>query len=109
MLSATWKAGDWATTARANYFGEVEGQGFTPGYIQKWGGKWLFDTSVKWSFNDHGSVTVGADNIFDTHPDKWDKTQAFPFPQLGFTYCWETCPFGINGGFYYARLNYTFN
>jgi hypothetical protein len=34
---------------------------------------------------------------------------AFPFPQLGFLYGWETLPFGINGGYYYARLNLRIN
>jgi hypothetical protein len=31
--------------------------------------------------------------------------KAAPFPQLGFTYCWETCPFGINGRSWYARVD----
>ena len=54
------------------------------------------------------SISVGANNLFDTYPTEWDKTKAFPFPQLGFTHCWETCPTGINGRQMYARFDYAF-
>lgn len=53
-------------------------------------------------------LQVGGNNIFDTYPDQWDPVNAFPFPQLGFVYGWETLPFGINGAYYYARLNWEF-
>jgi iron complex outermembrane receptor protein len=33
---------------------------------------------------------------------------AAPYPQMGFTWCRETCPFGINGRTLYARVDYTF-
>jgi iron complex outermembrane receptor protein len=51
---------------------------------------------------------VGSNNVLDTYPDKWDENQAFPFPQLGFTYGWETLPFGINGAYYYAKVDWKF-
>lgn len=107
-LTGTWNKGAWTTILRGNYYGAVEGQGFTPGFIQRWDGKWLGDASVKYAFSSALDLTIGIDNMFDTKPEKWDPVNAFPFPQLGFTHCWETCPFGINGGFYYARLNYVF-
>ena len=44
--------------------------------------------------------------MFDVYPDKWDN--GFPFPELGFTYGWETLPFGLNGGYYYAKAAFTF-
>ncbi|MGH9857900.1 MAG: hypothetical protein ACRD4B_08660, partial [Acidobacteriota bacterium] len=59
-------------------------------------------------FTDGLSVTAGGLNIFDVYPDEWDPVNAFPFPQLGFIYGWETVPFGINGGSYYVRTNYRF-
>lgn len=45
-------------------------------------------------------------HLFDTYPTEWDKVKAAPFPQLGFTHCWETCPVGINGRSVYLRLDY---
>jgi iron complex outermembrane receptor protein len=51
---------------------------------------------------------VGVNNVFDTYPSRWDPVKAAPFPQMGFTYCWETCPFGINGRSLYAKVDYNF-
>jgi iron complex outermembrane receptor protein len=98
----------WNANVRFNYFGEVAGEGFTPGFKQTWSAKVLTDASLTYSFPNDLSVTVGGNNLFDVFPDNWDPEQAFPFPQLGFVYGWETLPFGLNGGSYYARLNYRF-
>ncbi|MGH8496239.1 MAG: TonB-dependent receptor plug domain-containing protein [Gammaproteobacteria bacterium] len=109
VLSGTYNWGPWSTTLRANYFGEVSGQGFTPGILQTWDAKTLVDLAVTYDFSEALSITVGGNNIFDTYPDDWDDMgdpSMVPFPDLGFTHCWETCPFGVNGGFYFARLNW---
>ena len=107
-LSGTYYRGPWMGNVRFNYFGEVAGEGFTPGFRQVWSGKWLTDASIGYSFTDDLTVTFGGLNIFDVFPDEWDPDRAFPFPQLGFIYGWETLPFGINGGAYYVRANYHF-
>lgn len=86
----------------------MAGEGFTPGFKQTWDGQTLFDAAVAVDITDKLRVSVGANNLFDTYPDKWDPVNAFPFPQLGFAYGWETLPFGINGGGYYARIDYRF-
>ncbi len=108
VFQAVWARGAFDWTLRANYYGEVAGEGFTPGFKQTWDGATLFDAALGWNVNDKLRVTVGGNNIFDTYPDKWDAVNAFPFPQLGFTYGWETLPFGINGAYYYAKVDYRF-
>ena len=108
VLQGVYHEGPWDFTLRGNYFGPVTGQGFTPGVKQTWSGKWLADVALGYRFSDKARVVVGADNVFDTYPDKWDRTTGAPFPQLGFTYGWETLPFGVNGGFYYARVDFKF-
>jgi len=105
VLSADYTAGKWNANLRANYYGEVQGQGFTAPYVQTWEAKWIADATLRYSFTKSTSLTVGSNNIFNTFPTKWDPVKAAPFPQLGFTYCWETCPFGINGRSWYARLD----
>jgi iron complex outermembrane receptor protein len=106
VLSGTYLRGFWRANVRANYFGKVAGEGFTPGFKQVWGGKWLTDVLVTVPLQrDRLSLTIGALNVFNVYPDEWDPVRAFPFPQLGFRYGWETMPFGINGGHYFARLN----
>lgn len=108
VLQAIWGKDAWQLTGRANYYGSVSGEGFTPGIKQTWGGKTLFDLAVRYAFSDALALTVGGNNIFDTYPDKWDAVDGAPFPQLGFKYGWETLPFGMNGGSYYMRLGYRF-
>lgn len=108
VLQGIYRTGPWDFTLRGNYFGPVTGQGFTPGIKQTWSGKWLADVAIGYRFSNNVKLTVGADNVFDTYPDKWDPKTGAPFPQLGFTYGWETLPFGVNGGYYYARLDFKF-
>ncbi|NNG24032.1 TonB-dependent receptor plug domain-containing protein [Telluria aromaticivorans] len=108
VVAADYTTGPWNATVRANYFGEVEGQGFTPGFIQTWEAKWIVDLTARYNFSKKFSLSAGINNLFDTYPTKWDPVKASPFPQLGFTYCWETCPFGINGRSMYAKVDYAF-
>jgi len=108
VVAADYTTGPWNATVRANYFGEVEGQGFTPGFIQTWEAKWIVDLTGRYSFTKKLSLSAGINNLFDTYPTKWDPVKAAPFPQLGFTHCWETCPFGINGRSFYAKVDYAF-
>ena len=108
ILQGVWTRGNWDWTLRANYYGEVAGEGFTPGFKQTWDGATLFDAAVGWNVSDKLRISIGGNNIFDTYPDKWDAVNAFPFPQLGFTYGWETLPFGINGSYFYAKVDYRF-
>jgi iron complex outermembrane receptor protein len=108
VVAADYGIGAWGLNARANYYGEVAGQGFTAPYVQTWDAKWLLDLTGRYAFSKRLSLSVGVNNVFDTYPSLWDPVKAAPFPQMGFTYCWETCPFGINGRSWYAKVDYTF-
>ena len=108
VIAADLTDGAWNFNARANYYGAVKGQGFTGDFVQTWAAKWLFDLTTRYSLSKRTSIAAGINNVFDTYPTKWDTTKAAPFPQLGFTYCWETCPFGVNGRSIYARLDTAF-
>ena len=108
VLAADYTNGKWNGNVRANYYGEVKGNGFTPSYTQTWEGKWIVDATARYSFTKSTSLTVGSNNLFNTFPTKWDPVKAAPFPAIGFTYCWETCPFGINGRSWYARVDTAF-
>jgi iron complex outermembrane receptor protein len=108
VVAADYSAGPWNLNARANYYGQVQGQGFTPSFIQTWSARWLVDLSTRYAATKRLSLTTGVNNVFDAYPSKWDPVRAQPFPQLGFTHCWETCPFGVNGRSVFARVDYTF-
>ena len=108
VLAADYTIGAWGVNLRENYYGPVQGQGFTAPFVQTWEGKWLTDLGLRYKFNNAISVAAGIDNLFDTYPTDWDPVRAAPFPQMGFTHCWETCPFGINGRTMYARVDMRF-
>ena len=108
VVSADYTAGPWNVTARANYFGEVQGQGFTAPFVQTWAAKWIVDLTGRYAFDKKLSLSAGVNNLFDTYPTRWDPERAAPFPQMGFTHCWETCPFGMNGRSAYVKADYTF-
>lgn len=108
VVSADYTTGPWNLTARANYFGEVQGQGFTAPFVQTWEAKWIVDLTGRYAFNKQLAVSAGVNNLFDTYPTRWDPVRAAPFPQMGFTHCWETCPFGMNGRSAYVKADYTF-
>jgi iron complex outermembrane receptor protein len=108
VVAADYTTGPWNVTARANYFGEVQGQGFTAPFVQTWAAKWIVDLTGRYAFDKNLSLSAGINNLFDTYPTRWDAERAAPFPQMGFTYCWETCPFGMNGRSAYVKADYTF-
>jgi iron complex outermembrane receptor protein len=108
VVAADYTTGPWNVTARANYFGEVQGQGFTAPFVQTWAAKWIVDLTGRYAFDKNLSLSAGINNLFDTYPTRWDPERAAPFPQMGFTYCWETCPFGMNGRSAYVKADYTF-
>jgi len=108
VVAADYTTGAWNGTVRANYFGEVQGQGFTAPFVQTWKAKWIVDLTGRYAFDRRLSLSAGVNNLFDTYPTRWDAERAAPFPQMGFTYCWETCPFGMNGRSMYVKADYTF-
>lgn len=107
VLAADYGIGPWNLNARANYYGPVQGQGFTAPFIQTWDGKWLIDAGLRYALWPRMHLSAGANKLFDTYPSQWDKVGAAPFPQLGFTHCWETCPVGLNGRSVYLKLDVT--
>ncbi len=124
--SANWQIDNFTINARANYYGEwsnaleynlVAATPATaanpfpaPPAAQIFGAKTLFDLDVSYTFADHFTLTVGANNLFNTFPDKIKASPINPIYALtgglndGQVYPRSGGPFGMNGGFYYARL-----
>ena len=81
---------------------------------QKFGAKFTTDVDVSYTFLQRFTLTLGANNVFNTYPDKIKNTADNPiyvltgstadgqvYPRLG-------GPFGINGGFGTVRLSAKF-
>ncbi len=119
--SASWRIGDFSTNLRANYYGSwsnaleynlvapVAGATTAPP-SQIFGAKTLVDFDISYTFAEHFTLTLGANNIFDVYPDKIRASTVNPIFALsgalndGQIYPRSGGPFGINGGFYYVRL-----
>lgn len=110
--SANWQLGDFQTNARVNYFSSWANQLEYPG--QRFSGKATADLDISYTVAEHFTLTVGANNIFDTYPDRIAASPTNPIYALtnsladGQIYPRSGGPFGINGGFYYARLRVTY-
>ena len=110
--SANWQLGNFQTNARVNYFSSWANQLEYPG--QRFSGKVTADLDLSYTVADHYTLTVGANNIFDTYPDRIAPSTTNPIYALtdsladGQVYPRSGGPFGINGGFYYVRLRVTY-
>ncbi|QPC98889.1 MULTISPECIES: TonB-dependent receptor plug domain-containing protein [Qipengyuania] len=120
-FSANWEIGDFAINFRESYYGEWrdsndypirEGNLSTGAIIdgQHFGAKFITDLDVSYTFADKYTLTVGANNLFDTYPDKIAATVNNPIYDLtgsisnGSIYPRPGGPFGLNGGYWYARI-----
>jgi iron complex outermembrane receptor protein len=104
VVAADYTTGAWNLNTRANYYGPVEAENFSP--LQKWDARWLVDASVRYGFSKRTFLSVGVNNAFNQLPNLW--ANGGDFPKLGFTRCWETCPIGVNGRSFYVRADTAF-
>jgi iron complex outermembrane receptor protein len=74
--SANWQIGDFSINARQNYFSSWANQLEYPG--QKFGAKFVTDLDISYTFADRYTLTLGANNLFDTYPDKIAPTATNP-------------------------------
>jgi iron complex outermembrane recepter protein len=108
ILSAGFELGDFAINARQNYYSSWSVEADYPG--QRFGEKFTSDLDVSYTFAEHYTLTVGANNLFNTKPDRIAPTAANPIYAItnstadGQVYPRSGGPFGINGGFWYGRI-----
>jgi iron complex outermembrane receptor protein len=120
-FAATWQSGDFSLNLRESYYGAwrvsndypIRQGNVASGAIidgQHFGAKFLTDLDVSYTFMEHFTLTLGANNLFNTYPDKILATVNNPIFALtnsisnGSVYPRSGGPFGLNGGFYYARV-----
>lgn len=91
---------------RANYYGPVYYKPDNPMNDEVFGAKVLFDVDIGYQVNKNLLLTVGADNLFNTFPDR--QTKEANISSGRFIYSRNVSQFGQNGGFYYGKLQLTF-
>ncbi|PYP48556.1 MAG: TonB-dependent receptor [Gemmatimonadetes bacterium] len=102
-LSARYSIGRFAGLARATYYGSIEYHHPTnPALDEHFGAKALFDLDLSYELAGGVRLAVGADNLFNTYPDRQVHAVNESFGR--FVYSRRVTQFGMNGGFYYARV-----
>jgi len=116
-LGALWAINKWSVNLRETIYGESseivspDGTGAPPNYTNKIGVKGITDLDVAYQVTEQVRVSAGANNLFDQKPPNMiqfppsgglaDGSNVYDAP-LGFS------PFGINGGYYYAKVVVSF-
>lgn len=107
ILSAQWQGDAWSWLGRATRHGSATrvfnfGGGFEP--QQTYGAEWQLDAEAAYRFNSAIAIAVGASNLLDNYPDASSADinyfGNFPYDFLS--------PIGMNGAYYYARIDFTF-
>ncbi|TKB49007.1 TonB-dependent receptor [Ferrimonas sediminicola] len=102
-IGFTHSLGDLTTHLRFSYFGT-----YTVGYSRsevEYDAKWTTDLSASYALTDALTLTAGAQNLFDTYPEKRPDDNNF---NGIFLYPLTNTPFGFNGGYYYLDLTYSY-
>lgn len=126
VLSTDGTIGDFGLTARTTRFGRVLAPtattltGTTLGFNDlgpddvRLKPKWITDLEIRYTFKEHATIAIGADNLFDVYPTRLpfgarassvggqSPVNQIYIPYSGFS------PFGFNGRFLYGRFTTQF-
>ncbi|MEP6926498.1 MAG: TonB-dependent receptor [Ginsengibacter sp.] len=107
-LSFNYKINRWNLVFRTTRFGKVAAifNGSDRRRDEFFSDKYVSDVALSFRPAKVVQITIGANNIADVYPDKL-KNFANTSDNR-FLYSRSTTQFGLNGGFYYASLNFTF-
>ncbi len=103
VLSNDWTLGRFHALARATRYGGYTESSNVASGDRSFGAKWVADLDVSYDLSDHLTLSVGANNLFDTYPERNGIIAADGSGAYG-----NFAPFGLSGGFYYARASVTF-
>jgi len=116
-LSTLYKNKKWAMNLTFNRYGEYT---IMDGGSQTYGAELITDLRINYQFNNDFSFNFGSNNLFNVMPDEneignsragtiEDASGNIIVRSLGvFTYSRRSAPFGFNGAYYYAGVNYKF-
>ena len=108
-FAVDWNKAAWSVTARATYYESVIDPGSTPAGDIRTGDKTIVDLSGSYRFHTGTVLTLGADNLLDTYPDKVpaasNVTSGNGAGALAFD---RFSPFGFDGRYVYAKVAQSF-
>jgi iron complex outermembrane receptor protein len=104
ILGAVWNRDTVSTSLRTTRYGEYTEAGTSANLDRTYSAKWVADLDIAWDVRPSTNIAIGANNLFDKHPDKIGIINT----DTGMNQFGIFSPYGITGGYYYARLTQRF-
>jgi iron complex outermembrane receptor protein len=101
IFGADWTLGKFDTNLRLTRYGEVIQRTALAANDETVSPKLIVDLDLSYAATDNITLSVGANNLLDAYPD---SVRAANRGTPAFAYYNQYAPYGISGGFYYARL-----
>ncbi|MPS68900.1 MAG: TonB-dependent receptor [Novosphingobium sp.] len=103
VLSSNWSLDKLRALVRVTRYGQYTESSNVAASDRTFGAKWVTDAEIGYQLTDNFDIAVGANNLFDLYPDRNGAVAADGSGLYG-----NFAPFGLSGGFYYARLGVKF-
>lgn len=106
IASAEYSRGRFTGVLRVTRYGEIIQRSSLPANDEIIAPAGIADVELAYQLTDQVRLAIGANNLTDVYPDvvkPANRGGANPF-----TYYNQYSPYGIAGGFYYAKMNVTF-
>ncbi|MEP7209455.1 MAG: TonB-dependent receptor [Alphaproteobacteria bacterium] len=116
-LGAKWDLGKFTVHLTETLNGPVKSKGQTTQtstfYLTEVGATFITDLDISYEISDSLKFAIGADNLFNEYPPAqpaFARAEQLNANSNGYSTSNNTglSPFGINGGYYYGRLTYSF-
>ncbi|NWE70836.1 TonB-dependent receptor [Pseudomonas gingeri] len=107
VFGATHRYGPWTVALNETRYGEYRKYAASEAnaqYDQTFSAQWTTDLDVNYAFSKQLRLSVGANNLFSSTPDDFNK-QLRQTPGQQYSYLSPAAP---EGAFYYTRLSYDF-
>ncbi|MDQ1092333.1 iron complex outermembrane receptor protein [Xanthomonas sacchari] len=108
VLSGDWTVAGWTLHGDTTRYGAItrRGDDADGSQDQRFAARWLLNLSTTYAWHDL-SFTVGADNVTNQYPTRTALNNIYDDRPNGLQYS-PLSPFGFNGRYWYARVNYRF-
>ncbi len=105
ILGGTWTSAKWTLGLNATRYGTFTVRQTNPAQDQTYDPQWVVDVSASFKPSEQWTLTLGADNVLDSHPDRVEPTftGVNAWGQMPYS---NYSPAGFNGAYVYARVGY---
>ena len=105
ILGLRYTLGGFQAVFNQRRYGEYTTRSTLASGDQTFSAQWISDLDLSYRFDKGVRVAIGAQNLFDSYPDKLNSTGTGPYGIAKYS---TVSPEGHQGAFYYANLSYDF-